>query len=282
MPETTIMEEDKRIIEINDIHTEELKVYSGLTERQLKTVNEPGDGLFIAESPNVIDRALDAGYEPVSMLMDRRYIHTRAAHLIERCPGIPVYTSSGDILIELTGFNLTRGILCAMKRKPLVPMEEIIRNAKRIAVLEEVENPTNIGAVFRSAAALGMDCVLLTPGCCDPLYRRSIRVSMGTVFQISWGFTPEWPHEGLNKLREYGFATAALALCADSLPIYDSRVHSEEKLAFILGTEGEGLRETTIASCDYTVKIPMFNGVDSLNVAAASAVAFYEAMRKRT
>ena len=269
------------IIEINDIHSEELKVYSGLTERQLKTVNEPGDGLFIAESPNVIDRALDAGYEPISMLMDRRYIRTRAARLIERCGDIPVYTSDENVLIALTGFNLTRGILCAMKRKPLIPMERIIEGTSRIAILEEVENPTNIGAIFRSAAALGMDCVLLTPGCCDPLYRRSIRVSMGTVFQIPRGFTPEWPSQGLSVLKRHGFATAALALSDDSVPVYEPEVHSEEKLAFILGTEGEGLRSTTILSCDYTLKIPMYNGVDSLNVAAASAVAFYEASRSR-
>ena len=275
------MESDTRITEIDDIHSQELKVYSGLTERQLKTVNEPGDGLFIAESPNVIDRALDAGYEPVSMLMDRKYIHTRAKRLLERVGDIPVYTSEESVLIELTGFNLTRGILCAMKRKPLIPMQEIIEGTSRIVVLEEVENPTNIGAVFRSAAALGMDCVLLTPGCCDPLYRRSIRVSMGTVFQIPWGFTPAWPDDGLDVLKKHGFATAALALSEDSLPVYDRGVHSREKLAFILGTEGEGLRGSTILSCDYTLKIPMFNGVDSLNVAAASAVAFYEASRSR-
>ncbi|MBR2781031.1 MAG: RNA methyltransferase [Eubacteriaceae bacterium] len=272
---------DTNIIEIYDIHSEELKVYSGLTERQLKTVNEPGDGLFIAESPNVIDRALDAGYEPVSMLMDRRYIRTRAAGIIERCGDIPVYTSDENVLIALTGFNLTRGILCAMKRKPLIPMEKIIEGTSRIAILEEVENPTNIGAIFRSAAALGMDCVLLTPGCCDPLYRRSIRVSMGTVFQIPWGFTPEWPSQGLSVLKRHGFATAALALSDDSVPVYEPEVHSEKKLAFILGTEGEGLRGTTILSCDYSLKIPMYNGVDSLNVAAASAVAFYEASRSR-
>ena len=264
------------IIRTENLDREELKVYSRLTERQLKTINEPGDGMFIAESPNVIDRALDAGYEPVSLLMEERYISTRAAGIIERCGDVPVYTSTLEVLKDLTGYNLTRGILCAMKRLPLSDPEEVISKARRIAVLEEVENPTNIGAIFRSAAALGMDAVLLTPGCCDPLYRRSVRVSMGTVFQIPWTFTPPWPEEGMEMLKRAGFATASLALKKESIPVYDRRLKEEEKLAMILGTEGDGLAAGTISGSDYTVIIPMYNGVDSLNVAAASAVAFYE------
>ena len=268
------------IIEITDFTAPELDVYARLTEAQLMNRFEPEKALFIAESPKVILRALDAGYEPVSLLMEHRHIEGQAAEVIERCPGVPVYTSTLDVLTKLTGFQLTRGVLCAMRRPKLPTVEATLAGARRIAILENVMNPTNVGAIFRSAAALGMDAVLLTPGCSDPLYRRSARVSMGTVFQIPWTFIGEemsqWPGEGMETLRKLGFQTAAMALRDDSLSIDDPKLREAEKLAVILGSEGDGLTDGTIADCDYTVRIPMYHGVDSLNVAAASAVAFWE------
>ena len=263
------------IIEITDFSDPNLDVYARLTEAQLLNRFEPKNAMFIAESPKVIHRALDAGYRPVSLLMERKDIDGSAREVLERCGNIPVYTADDSVLAQLTGYHLTRGVLCAMGRPPLPGVQQIIQNAKRIAVLENVMNPTNVGAIFRSAAALGMDAVLLTPGCSDPLYRRSARVSMGTVFQIPWSFLPEntaWP----ELLHDLGFKTAALALTDDSVSINDPRLAQEEKLALALGSEGDGLADDTIAGCDYTVKIPMFHGVDSLNVAAASAVAFWQ------
>ena len=272
------------IIEISDFSAPELDVYARLTEAQLLNRFEPAKGMFIAESPKVIERALNAGCQPVSLLMERKDIDGAACQIIERCGDIPVYTADRDVLAQLTGFQLTRGVLCAMRRPPLGSVEQILAQAKRIAVLESVQNPTNVGAIFRSAAALGMDAVLLTPGCSDPLYRRSARVSMGTVFQIPWTFIgdtiADWPEAGMQRLRSLGFKTAAMALSDDSVSIDDPRLAAEEKLAIILGSEGDGLTDTTIADCDYTVKIPMYHDVDSLNVAAASAVAFWELRAK--
>ena len=268
------------IIEITDFTAPELDVYARLTEAQLLNREEPAKGLFIAESPKVIERALDAGCQPVSLLMERKHIHTQAKDVIARCGDIPVYTSDLDILTKLTGFQLTRGVLCAMRRPQLPSVEETLKNAKRIVILENVMNPTNVGAIFRSAAALGMDAVLLTPGCSNPLYRRAARVSMGTVFQIPWTFIgsemADWPGPGMEKLAQLGFKTAALALRDDSVSIDDPTLLAEEKLAVILGSEGDGLTNDTIARCDYTVRIPMYHDVDSLNVAAASAVAFWQ------
>lgn len=268
------------IIEITDFMAPELDVYARLTENQLINRHEPEKGLFIAESPKVIERALDAGYEPVSLLLERKHIDGQAKDIIARCQEIPVYTADYEVLTQLTGFQLTRGALCAMRRPLLPSVEEVCAGTRRIAILENVMNPTNIGAIFRSATALNMDAVLLTPACSNPLYRRSIRVSMGTVFQIPWTYlgsqTDNWPHSGIRKLRNMGFKTAAMALCDDSVSIDDPRLRKEEKLAVILGTEGDGLSYTTIADCDYTVRIPMAHGVDSLNVAAASAVAFWQ------
>ena len=273
------------IREITDFGAPELDVYARLTEGQLKNRADLARGLFIAESPNVILRALDGGYEPVSLLMERRHIEGQAREVVARCGEIPLYTATLPVLTELTGFPLTRGVLCAMRRRPLPTLEEVLSGAGRIAVLEDVMNPTNVGAIFRSAAALGMDAVLLTPSCSDPLYRRAVRVSMGTVFQIPWTHIGEeltdWPHPGLERLRELGFKTAAMALRDDSVPIDDPALMAEEKLAVVLGTEGEGLADGTIAGCDYTVRIPMSHGVDSLNVAAASAVAFWQLSRRR-
>lgn len=272
------------IIEITDFSAHELDVYARLTEGQLLNRHEPEKGLFIAESPLVIERALDAGYVPVSLLLEKKHITGQAQHIIARCGEIPVYTAEFDVLTKLTGFQLTRGALCAMHRPPLPTVEEVCAHARRIVILENVVNPTNIGAIFRSAAALNMDAVLLTPASSNPLYRRSIRVSMGTVFQIPWTFlgreAEEWPQPGMDILKKLRFKTAAMALRDDSVSIDDPQLMSEEKLAVILGTEGEGLAASTIADCDYTVRIPMSHGVDSLNVAAASAVAFWQLGRK--
>lgn len=268
------------IIEITDFHAPELDVYARLTENQLLNRHEPEKGLFIAESPKVIERALDAGCIPVSLLLERKHITGQAQHIVARCQDIPVYTADFDVLTQLTGFNLTRGALCAMRRPPLPTVEEVCSGARRIAILENVVNPTNVGAIFRSAAALNMDAVLLTPACSNPLYRRAIRVSMGTVFQIPWTFLgtndTEWSKPAMDILKRMGFRTAAMALSDHAVNIDDPQLMSEEKLAIILGTEGEGLAASTIADCDYTVCIPMSHGVDSLNVAAASAVAFWQ------
>ena len=267
------------IIEITDFAAPELNIYARYSEVQLLRINEPNPGVFIAESPKVVERALDAGYEPISMLVEHKHIETQAKELIARCGNIPVYTAEYDVLTKLTGFALTRGMLCAMTRRTLPTVEEVCSNARKIAVLENVVNPTNVGAIFRSAAALHMDAVLLTSGCSNPLYRRAMRVSMGTVFQVPWTIFPEkekWPEDGMATLQRLGFKTAAMALRNDTVNIDDPGLMSEEKLAIVLGTEGDGLCEDTIANCDYTVKIPMAHGVDSLNVAAASAVAFWE------
>ena len=269
-----------QIIEITDLSAPELDVYARLTEAQLLNRFEPAKGMFIAESPKVIHRALDGGCQPVSLLMDRKDIDGSAREILARCPEIPVYTADESVLCQLTGYHLTRGVLCAMRRPAKPSLEEICAKANRIVILENVQNPTNVGAIFRSAAALGMDAVLLTPGCSDPLYRRSARVSMGTVFQIPWTFTGAWPEEGMAQLKALGFKTAALALSDRSVSIDDPALMAEEKLALLLGSEGDGLTDQTIASCDYTVKIPMYHGVDSLNVAAASAVAFWQLRRR--
>ena len=262
-----------RIIEITDFNAPELDAYARLTEAQLLNKDHPGDGMFIAESPIVIERALDAGYEPVSFLVEKRQIEGEAKELLERCPEIPVYTAEFDVLTQLTGFKLTRGMLCLMHRKSLFDLKTVCEGKRRIVVLENVMNPTNIGAIFRSAAALNMDAVLLTSGCSNPLYRRAIRVSMGTVFQVPWTFAPE---DWQNQLRKLGFETAAMALTDDSISLRDPALSKVEKLAIVMGTEGEGLAKETISNCDYTIKIPMSHGVDSLNVAAASAVAFWQ------
>ena len=261
--------------EITDFSAPELDVYARLTENQLVNRAEPEKGMFIAESPLVIGRALDAGYTPVSFLMEPKDVETRGKALLERCGSIPVYVAELDVLTQLTGFHLTRGMLCAMYRKPLPAVEQLCANAKRIAVLEDVMNPPNIGAIIRSAAALHMDALVLTSACSDPLYRRAIRVSMGNVFQIPWTYFPKGA-DWTNQLHQLGFKTVAMALKEDSLDIYDPRLQQEDKLAVVLGTEGDGLAAETIAHCDYTVRIPMSHGVDSLNVAAASAVAFYQ------
>ncbi len=268
------------LIEITDLSLPELDVYAGQTETQLLHYYEPDEGIFIAESPRVIKRALDKGYTPLSFLLERGQVKGQVKEILACFENIPVYVAEPEILTGLTGFAMTRGALCAMRRQRLPKAREICTGARRIAVLENVMNPTNVGAIFRSAAALNMDAVLLTPGCSDPLYRRAIRVSMGTVFQIPWTFlgsrADEWPQQGMKLLREMGFRTAAMALKEDSVSIRYPRLAEEERLAIVLGTEGEGLAEDTIADCDYTVRIPMSHGVDSLNVAAASAVAFWQ------
>ena len=261
------------IKEVTDFSDPELDIYARLTEVQLLNRREPDKGIFIAESPKVIERALNAGCVPISFLMETRHVENQAKQLIARCGDIPVFTAGLDVLTQLTGFKLTRGMLCAMYRPKLPTVEDICNNARRVAVLEDVMNPTNVGAIFRSAAALGIDAVVLTSASSDPLYRRSIRVSMGTVFQVPWTYLGEG---GISELRRLGFKTAAMALKSDSLPIYDPRLAKIDKLAIVLGTEGDGLAAGTIADCDYTVLIPMSHGVDSLNVAAASAVAFYQ------
>ena len=268
------------IIEITDFHAPELDPYARLTQNQLRNRLEPEKGIFIAESPKVIDRALDAGYKPVSLLMERRQITGPAAGILSRCGDAPVYTADREMLAELTGFELTRGVLCAFRRPAPRPVEELCKNARRVAVLEGIVDSTNVGAIFRSAAALNMDAVLINPSCCDPLCRRAVRVSMGTVFQVPWGQlgeTPaDWPEKGMDILHSLGFKTAAMALSDRSVSIDDAQLAKEPKLAIVLGTEGDGLAAGTIASCDYTVRIPMSHGVDSLNVAAASAVAFWQ------
>lgn len=272
------------IIEITDFHAPELDPYARLTQNQLRNRLEPEKGIFIAESPKVIDRALDAGYKPVSLLMERKQITGPAAGILSRCGNAPVYTADREMLAELTGFELTRGVLCAFHRPAPRPVEELCKNARRVAVLEGIVDSTNVGAIFRSAAALNMDAVLINPSCCDPLCRRAVRVSMGTVFQVPWGQlgeTPaDWPEKGMDILHSLGFKTAAMALSDRSVSIDDEQLAKEPKLAIVLGTEGDGLAADTIASCDYTVKIPMSHGVDSLNVAAASAVAFWQLGRQ--
>ena len=268
------------IIEITDFSVPELDAFARLTEAQLRSRQDPGKSLFIAESPKVIERALNAGYEPVSLLMERKHIDGQASTIIARCDDIPVYTADRELLAALTGYELTRGVLCAMRRRPLPTVEELCTNARRVAVLESIVDPTNVGAIFRSAAALNVDAVLVTPTCCDPLYRRVVRVSMGTVFQVPWTRIgddhTQWPQPGIGRLQKLGFKTAAMALSDNSVSIEDENLCREEKLAIILGTEGDGLASATIADCDYTVRIPMAHQVDSLNVAAASAVAFWQ------
>ena len=272
-----------KIIEIHDFSVPELDVYARLTENQLLNREHPENGIFIAESPKVIERALDAGYEPVSCLMEKKHIDGEGKQILERIKDVPVFCAEFDVLTQLTGFKLTRGMLCAMRRKPLADVKEICENKRRIVILDKVMNPTNVGAIIRSAAALGMDAIILTPGCSDPLYRRAARVSMGTVFLVPWaqiGSEPcDWPNAGLELLKKHGFKTAAMALSDDSVNIDNEKLLEEEKLALILGTEGTGLLPETIRQSDYTVKIPMSNGVDSLNVAAAGAIAFWQITR---
>ena len=268
------------IVKLDTLDDSRLDAYARLTEVQLRNKLEPEKGVFIAESEKVIVRALDAGYEPVSFLMEEKWLDVSAGVIARASEDVPVFVLPSDELKRLTGFELTRGILSAMRRPPLPSVEDLLVRAKRVAVLEGIVDHTNVGAIFRSAAALGVDAVLVTPSCCDPLYRRAVRVSMGTVFQVPWtriGKTVvDWPGEGLARLRDLGFATAAFALTDDSLSLDDARLRACHRLAMIFGTEGDGLARATIAQCEYTVKIPMAHGVDSLNVAAASAVAFWE------
>ncbi len=265
-----------QIIEINDISIPELIPYAASNEVQLKRCFEPQLGIFIAESPKLIRLALDAGYTPLSLLIERKYITGQARDIVVRCGDIPLYTADSDVLTQLTGFKLTQGVLCAMRRRELPSVEDICRNASRVAVLEDVMNQTNVGAIIRSAAALNFDAILLTPACSDPLYRRSVRVSMGTVFKIPFAYFDCPPPDYVDVLKKMGFTTAAMALHSNTVDIDEPELKKKEKIAVILGTEGEGLKQSTIESCDYTVKIPMAEGVDSLNVAAASAVAFWE------
>lgn len=272
------------IIKISNLNEKEIWPYVSRSEVGLLRCNEPQPGIFVAESPNVIERAINAGYEPVSFLIEEKYLDGSIRdgmvrfELIERFSDVPVYTACGEVLKDLIGYNLTRGMFAAFKRKRLMPLSEIIKGKRRIAVLEDIVNPTNLGAIFRSAAALKMDAVILSYACSDPLYKRASRVAMGNVFLVPWTIMDKdmWPDEGMKILRSEGFKTAAMALCNDSVSIADKNLHQEEKLALILGTEGSGLLAETIKQCDYTVKIPMADGVDSLNVAAAAAVAFWE------
>ena len=268
------------IITLTSLDRPELAVYTNLTGAQLRSRRRPEEGLFIAESAKVIGHALDAGYEPVSLLMEPRQLEGPARALAARVGEVPIYTAPREVLTALTGYALTRGVLCAMRRPPLPSLEQVCAGARRIAVLEGLADPTNVGAVFRSAAALGMDGVLVTPTCCDPLHRRAVRVSMGTLFQIPWtriGRTgADWPHPGLEQLGALGFKTAAMALSPAARSVDDPALAAEPRLAVVLGTEGDGLAAATVARCDYTVCIPMAHGVDSLNVAAASAVAFWQ------
>lgn len=281
-----------KLIKITDFNAPELDVFVRLTGAQLRNKLEPEAGIFIAESPTVIEVALDAGAVPVALLTDERLINSAVAGIIERLDrygaehniSVPIYTAEREVLTGLTGFELTRGALCAMRRPIPKSLDELLEGASRVAVLEGIADSTNIGAVFRAAAALGIDAVLVTPTCCDPLCRRAVRVSMGTVFQVPWGRIGEakadWPHPGIDILRAHGFKTVAMALTDNSVSIDDPRLAKEEKLAIVLGTEGDGLAHVTLADCDYTAKIPMYHGVDSLNVASAGAVAFY-ALRKK-
>ena len=273
------------IIPITDFDDPQLDIYARRSEGQLLHFYEPKEGIFIAESPRVIQTAFDEGYEPISFLVEERHVKTQAKHILEQYPDIPAYTASYDVLKKLTGFVMARGMLCAMHRKKLPSLTDVCKNTNRIVILENVMNPTNVGAIFRSAAALNMDAILLTKGCSDPLYRRSVRVSMGTVFQTPWTWigsdASQWPRPGLERLKELGFRTAALALDSRAISIEDPRLMAEDKLALVLGTEGDGLAPATVAGCDDTVCIPMGHGVDSLNVAAASAVAFWQLRVKK-
>lgn len=266
------------IYEVTTLDAPELALFSRLTEAQLRNRLEPEKGIFIAESPKVIGTALECGYEPVAFLMERRHIAGDAAPLLARCPDVPVYTGDEALLESLTGFRLSRGVLCAMRRKPPLPPEAVLDGARRVAVLEGVVDATNVGAIFRSAAALGVDAVLVCPTCCDPLNRRAVRVSMGTVFQVPWSYVDD---DWQQRLRRSGFRTAAMALRDCSIPLDDPRLAAQERLAIVLGAEGDGLRPETIEGCDVTVRIPMYHGVDSLNVAAASAVAFWELRNRK-
>ena len=265
------------IREITDFNAPELDIYARLTENQLVNRAEPENALFVAESPLVIGRALDAGCEPVSFLIEKKHVNGKGAALLARCGNVPVFAAELDVLTQLTGFHLTRGMLCAMRRPAAANPAALLQRAERVAVLENVMNPTNLGAIFRSAAALGMDAVLLTSAGSDPLYRRAVRVSMGTVFQVPWAYLPE---DWTALLHTLGFRTAAMALRDDSVRLDNPQLLAEKKLAVVMGTEGDGLAPQTIAACDYTVRIPMHHGVDSLNVAAASAVAFYQLGRR--
>ncbi len=272
------------VIEIKGLDDSGADVFSKLTENQLRNRLEPQKGIFIAESPKVISVALDRGFEPISILTERKHIGGQAKDIIERCSDIPIYTGESSLLEQLTGYGLTRGVLCAMRRPQPKSLEEICEAARRIVIIDTVSDATNIGAIFRSAAALGMDGILLTPTCCDPLNRRAVRVSMGTVFQIPWTYIGTdqkfWPHWGIDRLHNMRFKIAAMALRKDSVNIDNEKLMAEPKLAVVMGAEGDGLSETTIANCDYTVCIPMQNNVDSLNVAAASAVAFWQLSKK--
>ena len=268
------------VIELHSLDAPELAVFARLTDRQLRSRAEPEQGVLIAESPKVIAAALDAGYQPLALLAERRRLAGSAAPLLDRLGDVPVYTGDRALLAGLTGYQLTRGVLCALRRRPLPLAEDICAGARRVAVLENIVDATNVGAIFRSAAALGVDAVLLTPGCCDPLSRRAVRVSMGTVFQVPWtrlgSRADQWPVPGMERLRNMGFATAALALREDSLSLREPRLADVPRLALLLGSAGDGLAPDTIAACDYTLRIPMAHGVDSLNVAAAAAVAFWQ------
>ena len=272
------------VVEITDPQASQLDVYARLTEAQLRSRRRPEDGLFIAESAVVIGHALDAGYQPVSLLMERRQLEGKDRPLAQRVGDVPIYVGEREVLSGITGYALTRGVLCAMRRPALPTVEQVCAGARRLAVLEGIVDAANVGAIFRSAAALGMDGVLVSPTCIDPLCRRAVRVSMGTVFQVPWAYIGEqpadWPSPGLDWLNELGFKTAAMALWEDSVSIDDEGLAAEAKLAIVLGTEGTGLTTRTIADCDYTDRIPMQHVVDSLNVAAASAVAFWQLRAK--